>query len=106
MTLKNEVPHLSGIDLARINFSQTAHLDISCPRNVGHESGLRHDISEDRLTFRRWKIGFLVFYGAITLLLGGLAVAVDRPETFVSAAMQDNPAKASTNLKPRLAQSR
>jgi hypothetical protein len=106
MTPNKEVPHLSGIDPARINFSQTAHLDVSCPRSVGNESGLLCNITEDQATFRRWKTGFLVFYGAIISLLAGLAVAVDRPETSVSAAMHDNPAKASTNLQPRLAQGR
>jgi hypothetical protein len=102
MTLKTEVTHLSGIGPARIDLSQTAYLDVSCTRSIGN--GLR-DIAEDRITFRRWRLGFFVFYGAIISLLGGLAVAVDRPGTFVSAA-QHEPAMVSTDVKPRLAQSR
>jgi hypothetical protein len=53
--------------------------------------------SEHQVIFRRWRLGFLIFYGAIASLLGGFVVVADRPGTFVSAAAPSNPTMASTN---------
>ena len=106
MTLETEVTRPSGINLVETDPSQAAHLDVTCPRSVRNESGFRPDIAEDQITFRRWRLGFVVFYGALISLLGGIAVVVDRPGTFVSAAAHKDPPAASTNLKPRLAQGR
>jgi hypothetical protein len=53
--------------------------------------------SEHQMIFKRWRLGFLIFYGAIASLLGGFALVADRPGTFVSAAVPTNPTMASTN---------
>jgi hypothetical protein len=53
--------------------------------------------SEHQMIFKRWRLGFLIFYGAIASLLGGFALVADRPGTFVSAAAPTNPTMASTN---------
>jgi hypothetical protein len=52
--------------------------------------------SEHRIIFKQWRLGFLIFYGAITSLLGGFALVADRPGTFIVAA-PTNPTMASTN---------
>jgi hypothetical protein len=36
-------------------------------------------VSEHRIIFRQWRLGFLIFYGAIASLLGGFALVADRP---------------------------
>ena len=53
--------------------------------------------SEHQVIFRRWRLGFLIFYGAIASLLGGFALVADRPGAFVSAAAPVHPTMASTN---------
>jgi hypothetical protein len=53
--------------------------------------------SEHRIIFKRWRLGFLIFYGAVASLLGGFALVADRPGTFISAAVPANPTMASTN---------
>jgi hypothetical protein len=53
--------------------------------------------SEHQMIFKRWRLGFLIFYGAIASLLGGFALVADRPGTLVSAAAPTNPTMASTN---------
>jgi len=63
--------------------------DGSCPWN---ESISRPDIPEDQIAFRRWRLGFFVFYGALFSLLVTFAVVADRRETSISAAAQMNPA--------------
>jgi len=55
------------------------------------ESGFRPGIPEDRISFRRWRLGFFIFYGAMISLLAGFAALAERPGTFVSAAAQMNP---------------
>jgi hypothetical protein len=57
--------------------------------------------SEHRIIFRQWRLGFLIFYGAIASLLGGFALVADRPGMFVSAAAPTNPTMASTNTMRR-----
>jgi hypothetical protein len=64
-------------------------------------SSFDSDASEHQIIFKRWRFGFLIFYGAITSLLGGFALVADRPGTFVSAAAPTNPTIASTNTTPR-----
>jgi hypothetical protein len=62
-------------------------------RATGFDSGA----SEHRIIFRRWRVGFLIFYGAIASLLVGFALVTDRQGTFVSAAAPTNPTMALTN---------
>ena len=57
--------------------------------------------SEHQMIFKRWRLGFLIFYGAIASLLGGFAVVADRPGMFVNAAAPTNPTMASTNTVRR-----
>jgi len=59
-------------------------------------SGFGPANAEDRITFKRWRLGFLAFYCAIIALLGGLAAAVDRPATVISASAPANPAVVAT----------
>ena len=65
-------------------------------RGARDENGFRPGIPEDQVAFRRWRLGFFIFYGAIALLLGGLATVVDRPGALVSAAAPANQTIAST----------
>jgi hypothetical protein len=58
--------------------------------------------SEHQIIFKQWRLGFLIFYGAIASLLGGFVLVADRPETFVSAAAPTNPTMASTNTMRRV----
>jgi hypothetical protein len=53
--------------------------------------------SEHQIAFRQWRLGFLIFYGTIALLLGGFALVADRPGTFLSAAAPTHPTMAATN---------
>ncbi len=64
-------------------------------------SGFDSGASEHQMIFKRWRLGFLIFYGAIASLLGGFALFADRPGTFVSAAAPTNPTMASTNTMRR-----
>jgi hypothetical protein len=57
--------------------------------------------SEHQIIFRRWRLGFLIFYGAVASLLGGFVLVADRPGTFISAAAPTNPTMASTNTMRR-----
>jgi hypothetical protein len=57
--------------------------------------------SEHQIIFKQWRLGFLIFYGAMASLLGGFALLADRPGTFISAATSTNPAMASTNTMRR-----
>jgi hypothetical protein len=59
-------------------------------------SGSGQANAEDRITFKRWRLGFLAFYCAVIALLGGLAAAVDRPATLISASAPANPAAVAT----------
>jgi hypothetical protein len=64
-------------------------------------SSFNSGASEHRIIFKQWRLGFLIFYGAIASLLGGFALVADRPGTFVSAAAPTNPTMASTNTMRR-----
>jgi hypothetical protein len=64
-------------------------------------NGFDSGASEHQIIFRQWRLGFLIFYGAIASLLGGFALVADRPGTFISAAVPTNPAMASTNTMRR-----
>jgi len=57
--------------------------------------------SEHQIIFKQWRLGFLIFYGAIASLLGGFALVADRPGTFISAAAPTSPTMASTNTMRR-----
>ncbi|MEI9924541.1 MAG: hypothetical protein WDN50_14315 [Bradyrhizobium sp.] len=65
-------------------------------KNVGHE-WFRQRASEHQMIFKQWRLGFLIFYGALASLLGGFALLADRPGTFVSTAAPTNPTMVSTN---------
>ncbi len=84
-----EVTKLSQIRLNETD-AQNTHLDVSSPRCVWGGSKFRS--REDEISFRRWRLGFIAFYGAAALLLGGLAVTADRPATLASTAAPPNSA--------------
>jgi len=79
--------------------AQNAHPDVSSPRCGWGASEFRS--KEDETSFRRWRIGFFVFYGVTAMLLGGLAVATDRQATFANVTKSNNPALASADLSKR-----
>ena len=60
-------------------------------------SSFHSGASEHQIIFKQWRLGFLIFYGAIASLLGGFALVADRPGTFISVAAPTNPTIASTN---------
>ena len=62
--------------------------------------------SEHQIIFKQWRLGFLIFYGAIVSLLGGFALVADRPGTLLGAAAPTNPTMASTNTMRRANQGR
>jgi hypothetical protein len=64
-------------------------------------SSFDSDASEHQIIFKRWRLGFLIVYGAIASLLGGFALVADRPGTFDRVAAPTNPTMASTNTTPR-----
>ena len=64
-------------------------------------NGFDSGASEHHIIFRQWKLGFLIFYGTIALLLGGFALVADRPGAFISAAAPINPTMASRNTMRR-----
>jgi hypothetical protein len=74
---------------------------ISETERMSEMSGFDSGASEHQIIFKRWRLGFLIFYGAIASLLGGFALVADRPGTFVSAAAPTNPTMASTNTMRR-----
>jgi hypothetical protein len=68
---------------------------------VSDLSSFDNGASEHQIVFRQWRLGFLIFYGAIASLLGGFTLAADRPGTFISEAARTNPTMASTNTMRR-----
>ena len=64
---------------------------------ISDMSGFDGGASEHQIIFQQWRLGFLIFYGAIALLLGGFALVADRPGTLISVAAPINPTMASTN---------
>ncbi len=77
--------------------SKNVPLNISYPRRIWSRSGFQPGSPEDQTVFRQWKFGFFVFYGAVALLLGGLAVIADRQGTITTAAARLNPPTAATD---------
>jgi hypothetical protein len=70
-------------------------------KKTSAKKGFDSEASEHQIIFRQWRLGFLIFYGAIASLLGGFALVADRPGTFISAAAQTSPTMASTNTTLR-----
>jgi hypothetical protein len=52
---------------------------------------------DDQAAFRRWRIGFFAFYGAVALLLAGLATIADRLATITTASARIGPATAAVD---------
>ena len=92
-----EVTQLSQIHLNKTDPVQNAHLDVSTPCCVWDGSRLLS--KEDAISIGRWKLGFVVFYSVVVLLLGGLAVATDRPSTFASVTTPTNPIASADTKK-------
>jgi hypothetical protein len=92
--------HERGIENASLNetgVTQNTHFGVSSPRCVWDGNGFRPS-SEDEFAFRRWRLRFFVFYGAIVLLLGGLAAFADRAtRTLTAAATPTNAATISAD---------
>ena len=59
--------------------------------NMSDMSSFDSGASEHQIIVKQWRLGFLIFYGAIASLLGGFALVADRPGTFISAATPTNP---------------
>ena len=96
MLQKTESTHPYRSHPIKTNASLGAHSNIFAQRGRD-ESGFRSDIPEDYAVYRRWRLGFFVFYGAIIWLLVGFATVADRPATLISAATQASPATASAD---------
>jgi hypothetical protein len=81
------MPDTTQFPQIRLNETDTAQntqLNVSSPRCAWGGSKFRS--REDEISFRRWRLGFIVFYSAAALLLGGLAVTADRLATVASTA--------------------
>jgi hypothetical protein len=66
--------------------------DVSSPGSIWDVGKFRSPA--DEAVFRRWRLGFFVFYGAMALsLIGGTAMFPNRPENgALSATAASNPA--------------
>jgi hypothetical protein len=92
-----EKPFSRATHLNETDVPQHGNLDVSSPCCVWDGSKFPPRAPEDEIVFRRWRLGFFVFYGATALLLvGGLAAIADRPGTITTAAAPAHPAIAST----------
>jgi hypothetical protein len=84
-------------------FSKDARLDVSCPRCIAGGSKFRSP--DDAIVFRRWRLGFFIFYGALALLLAaGFGISADRPGqgTLGATASSDRaPGSAEAERRPR-----
>ena len=89
MSPKIEKRPLQTLNSNRIDASEGLELDSACLRGILTESRIR--IGEDQIAFRRWRRGFIIFYGAMALLLGALAVAVDRSGAITAEATTAKP---------------
>jgi len=69
-------------------------------------SSFHSGASEHQIIFKQWRLGFLIFYGAIASLLGGFALVADRTGMFISAAAPTSPTMASTNTMRRVDEGR
>ena len=74
---------------------------VSTPRNVWDKLSNRPELPRDSMTVRRWRLGFVIFYGAAVLLLGGIAATVERVGSLTSAATPTNPEIASADTPRR-----
>jgi hypothetical protein len=79
--------------LSRINDAGASQPGVSRARSVWNETQARP--GDDQIVFRRWRLGFFVFYSAMALLLGALAVIADRPGTSDRTATTSTAAIAS-----------
>jgi hypothetical protein len=98
MTPAIEKPFSPGTRLTR---TDAAHFDVSLTRHVLDASKFRPRPHEDEIVFKRWRLGFFIFYGATALLLVGVGVAADRPATLASAAAPTKPAIVSADATRR-----
>lgn len=81
-----------------IDAQQHVHANISYPRCILHRSEFRAGNADDQIVFRKWRRGFFIFYGAVALLLGGVAVVADWPATINIAAARLGPAAATAGI--------
>jgi hypothetical protein len=79
-----DITQFPQIRLNQTDPSQNTQLNVSSPRCAWGVSKFRS--REDEISFRRWRLGFIVFYSAAALLLGGLAVTADRLSMVASTA--------------------
>ena len=79
-----DITKFSQIRLNETDTAQNADLDVSSPRCVWADRKFRS--REDEISFGRWRMGFIIFYGAATLLIGGLVVTADRLAMVASTA--------------------
>jgi hypothetical protein len=80
-----DITKFSQIRLSETDTAQNTGLDVSSPRCVW--GGRKFRSQEDEISFGRWRMGFIVFYGAATLLIGGLMVTADRLAMVASTAL-------------------
>jgi hypothetical protein len=83
------MPEIIKFSQIRLSETETAEnkntrLNVSSPRCAWGENKFRS--REDEISFGRWRLGFIVFYGTAALLLGGLAVTADRLSMVASTA--------------------
>ncbi len=88
----------------------TEHLDDSAHcTGTGMRAQLRALSEEDRETCRRWRRGVGLFYGAVLLAFGGIAVAVSSHSSTTDVAMgtgspsrvaRATPAAGGTHVTP------
>jgi hypothetical protein len=101
MTSAIEKPPSAKPDSHRNVGPQDAHLGVACPRRVWNPGSAEPGAAEDQVIFRRWRMGFFIFYAATILLLGALGVVADRPDTSASAAASANSTMASADAIKR-----
>jgi hypothetical protein len=96
--MEDKMTEVTQLSPRRADAIQNAHLDVSSPRYVPNASSFQS--REDEISFRRWRLGFFVFYAVLALMLGGIAVVTtDRSATFASAGTPTNPAIASADSR-------
>jgi hypothetical protein len=99
MTPAIEKPFSPG---TRLTGADAAHFDASLTRHVLDAGKFRPRPHEDEISFKRWRLGFFIFYGATALLLVGLGVAADRSATLAGAAVPTRPAIVSADATRHL----
>jgi hypothetical protein len=77
--------------------------DLGARSNARVRSGNRHDLRplspEERMTYRRWMRGVWILYGAVAVILGGLAFTGNFPTTI--AALEKGAAHATLAAESR-----